>query len=208
MLDGCLQNVNCVPNRPRLLSESAKCDLRRHHRRLRLEALPAVGGAIQDQARRRVPPLMSTAGWLGLYWPLPGEVDLRGLEPLLRGRVALPAVESLDRGIVYRPWAPQRPLIPDRCGIPAPAPDAAPPLEAGEMSLLLVPALAFDGVGTRLGYGGGWFDRLRAEPPWRSVPALAVLPACCRVSGLPRDPWDVPFPGWLDEGGLHWLQVV
>jgi uncharacterized membrane protein YdfJ with MMPL/SSD domain len=51
-------------------------------------------------------------------------------------------------------------------------------------------------------------DRLRSDPAWRAIPALAVLPAGCLMKRLPRDPWDVPFNGWLDEKGLHWLQAV
>jgi 5-formyltetrahydrofolate cyclo-ligase len=76
------------------------------------------------------------------------------------------------------------------------------------MALLLAPALAFDRRGIRLGYGGGWFDRLRSDPAWRQVPALAVLPVACLQEALPTDPWDVPFHGWLDEQGVHWLQPV
>ncbi len=69
------------------------------------------------------------------------------------------------------------------------------------MALLLVPALAVDSSGLRLGSGGGWYDRLRADPAWARVPALAVLPSGCLVPHLPRDPWDIPFDGWLDERG-------
>jgi 5-formyltetrahydrofolate cyclo-ligase len=78
-------------------------------------------------------------------------------------------------------------------------------LPPGQLGLLLVPALALDGRGIRLGSGGGWYDRLRADPAWRAVPALAVLPAACHCQVLPRDPWDVPFDGWLDERGIGWL---
>ena len=163
--------------------------------------------AIQANAARQLVPRLAGGRWLGLYWPLAGEVDLRPLEALLPGRVALPSVEVGDQGLVYRPWDPKTPLALDGCGLPAPAP-TAPPLGAAEMGLLLVPALALDDQGFRLGYGGGWFDRLRAQPPWRQVPAVAVLPSRCRVTAMPRDPWDVPFPGWLDERGLHWLQDV
>ena len=45
---------------------------------------------------------------------------------------------------------------------------------------------------------------LPADPAWGAVPALAVLPAACvSPTPLPRDPWDVPFHGWLDETGVH-----
>lgn len=81
-------------------------------------------------------------------------------------------------------------------------------LGADELALLLVPALALDRRGLRLGTGGGWYDRLRQDPSWRGVPALIVAPSLCRLAALPADPWDVPFDGWLDETGLHWLQPV
>ena len=111
--------------------------------------------------------------------------------------------------------------IAQRYGIPAPAAPLAngpehqleapppPPASGWELSphalgLLLVPALAFDPhSGIRLGYGGGWYDRLRADPAWRAVPALVVLPSACLSANLAREPWDVPFQGWLDEHGVH-----
>ena len=72
----------------------------------------------------------------------------------------------------------------------------------------MAPALDFDREGIRLGYGGGWFDRLRQQSPWNQVPALAVVARGCLVEQLPADPWDVPFPGWLDEQGVHWRDGV
>lgn len=128
----------------------------------------------------------------------------------LQARLALPAVLPPKSGeahgrLIYLPWLPGAPLRPDACGIPAPLPaDGREPLPLSprDLGLLLVPALAVDRTGLRLGSGGGWYDRLRADPAWRSVPALAVLPAACVVDRLPRDPWDVPFSGWLDEHGV------
>ncbi|MFM8974237.1 MAG: 5-formyltetrahydrofolate cyclo-ligase [Vulcanococcus sp.] len=185
---------------------ASKAALRPQFRRRRAERLAATQGPLLEQARRWLPPLLQPGQRLGIYWPLPGEADLRALEaePRLRGRVALPRVSQGSLG--YRPWRANGPLSPDDTGIPAP--DPAPELEPTQLGLLLVPALACDHEGFRLGYGGGWFDRLRSDAPWRAVPALAVLPQACLVEQLPRDPWDVPLDGWLHEGGVHWLRAV
>lgn len=187
----------------------AKADLRRRYRACREQA--DAGRAIAAAAATALAPLVRPGLHVGLYWPIGGEPDLRPLaRPLTAagGLLALPAVSSGH--MRYRPWQPGDTLSPDDCGIAAPPPAATPTgaLEAADLGLLLAPALALDRRGIRLGYGGGWFDRLRAEPAWRSVPALAVLPERCLLEVLPADPWDVPFDGWLDERGLHWLQAV
>ena len=188
---------------------SAKASLRQRFRARRLELLPAAQPAIEAQALRHVPELLAPGQHLGLYWPLRGEVDLRPLRTRLPGRVALPSITPAagdrDAQLVYRSWHDAQVLEPDGCGIPAP-PTCSGELDPETLGLLLIPALACDAAGIRLGYGGGWYDRLRADPAWARVPALAVLPAGCRVSQLPRDPWDVPLQGWLDETGPGWLE--
>lgn len=185
---------------------TGKAELRRHFRGRRRQLLAPAEAALQALARRELPPLLGPADALGIYWPLAGEADLRGLAdlPQLRRRLALPRVR--DGRLSYHRWSPGDPLQADATGIPAPA--AGEPLAPEQLAVLLAPALAFDRRGTRLGYGGGWFDRLRSQPGWGQVTALAVLPAGCLVPELPTDPWDVPFDGWLDETALHWLQAV
>ena len=137
-------------------------------------------------------------GYLGLYWPLDSEVDLRCLKVNLKTPVALPA-SNKEGQINYHPWI-DTPLKKDCFGIPAPLDQ--PVLKAKEMSLLLVPALAIDQNGYRLGYGGGFFDRLRARSSWRSITSLVVLPkACVSKQPLPMDSWDIPFHGWINEDG-------
>lgn len=179
-----------------------KSSLRSQFRRLRLVALAEAEARILALAHREIPALLPAGLRLGIYWPLVGEADLRPLAALGLP-LALPAVggEAPQAArLLYRPWCPGDPLAADACAIPAPL---APELRPEAVGLLLVPALAIDRQGIRLGYGGGWYDRLRADPAWRAVPALAVLPAACVVEALPRDPWDVPLVGWLDESGLH-----
>jgi 5-formyltetrahydrofolate cyclo-ligase len=192
-----------------------KSELRSHWRRRRSAALPGSAAAILSVARRQVPALLPPDRLLGLWWPLAGEPDLLALRQQLPERLALPAIVPWNgagagahagRRLLYRRWREEDDLEPDLCGIPAPAPGDG--LEPEQIGLLLVPALAVDAGGLRLGSGGGWYDRLRADPRWRAIPALAVLPAACVTDALPRDPWDVPFDGWIDEAGLHWAAAA
>jgi 5-formyltetrahydrofolate cyclo-ligase len=185
---------------------SEKLALRRHYGQLRQQSLAEGGGALEAcltaHALSAASLISAPAAHLGLYWPLAGEVDLRPLAQQRSGPLALPAIAH--QRLVYRPWQPGQPLEPDDCGILAP-PAGAGHLAPQQLGLLLIPALAIDLQGVRLGYGGGWYDRLRAEPAWRQVPALAVLPQACVVAELPRDPWDVPLDGWISERGTIWL---
>ena len=135
---------------------------------------------------------------VGLYSPLPGEVDLFSLREQIAAPVALPRADG--EGVVEYLSCSDTTLVPDGCGIPAPSQGI--PLKPEQISLLLVPALSVDVHGIRLGYGGGYYDRLRADPDWADVPAWAVLPSTCLSSTpLPRDQWDVPFHGWITEFG-------
>lgn len=182
---------------------------RRHFRQQRAQQPEEQRRRLLEQAQAGIPRLIGADQRLGLYWPLAGEPDLRELTEALPGRLALPAIRAPQGAgrLGYEIWQPGDPLQPDAAGVPAPAP-AGRPLPASALGLLLVPALAYDRRAVRLGYGGGWFDRLRADPAWRSVPALIVAPAACAVEQLPLDPWDVPFDGWLSERGIEWLQPV
>lgn len=199
---GVLRNLPTQP--PVETGPQTKSDLRRHFRKQRRFAVAAAPGAIATAAAAVVPALLAPPLRLGLYWPIGHEPDLRPLPELLTGpwrhHLALPAIR--ENRLLYLPWEPGDPLAPDGAGIPAPLGHAG--LEARELGLLLVPALAVDPRGLRLGSGGGWYDRLRSHAQWGAVPALAVLPSLCVTPLLPQDPWDVPFTGWLDETGLHY----
>ena len=190
--------------------QASKANLRkvfRTRRLLALEAEPTLQARIRDQARQELRRRHRDGDLhqsVGLYWPLPGEVDLTPLRLELVNELglntALPVADG-QGGMTYRHWT-GAPLTKDSCGIPAPLDQ--PALGAENLSLLLVPALSVDRMGIRLGYGGGYYDRLRCLERWRGVPALVVLPsACVSVQALPSDSWDRPFQGWLSENGFH-----
>jgi len=184
----------------------AKAKSRSNFKTLRSQQLPVVETSIVQQVAKTVQLLINCGklqGHLGIYWPITGEVDLRPLQPTLTLPLALPACHK-DKSLSYHPWT-STPLQKDACMIPAPLNE--PALKADELGLLLIPALAIDQRGIRLGYGGGFYDRLRENWGWRKVPALAVIPqASISTELLPRDHWDVPLDGWICETGMTKLK--
>ena len=143
--------------------------------------------------------------YIGIYWPLKGEVDIRFIKEINNQKVALPS-SSKSKGINYHAWS-NNPLEIDSNNIPAPVGENA--ISPNDISILFVPAIAIDQEGYRLGYGGGYFDRLRERELWFSIPSFVVISNnCISKKPLPRDRWDVPFNGWISEKGLHQIEAT
>jgi len=93
------------------------------------------------------------------------------------------------------------PTLISRLGMLEPAPDALE-VKASLLECILLPGLAFDAQGFRLGYGMGFYDRL-LEPLAGSVLLVGVCSSELRVQRLPRENHDRTV-GWLaDEHGVH-----
>lgn len=136
------------------------------------------------------------------YWPLSGEFDCRPLLQALHAeghRIGLPVVAAKRTPLVFRQWAPGAPLV------PGPFELLQPPEEAAELrpDMLLVPLLAVDRDGYRLGYGAGFYDRTLAALRARGPRPLAVGIAyeAQRVEAVPREPTDEPLDWLVTEAG-------
>jgi 5-formyltetrahydrofolate cyclo-ligase len=96
------------------------------------------------------------------FWPLPGEIDVRPLLLAMLGRghpVVLPVTPTRGLPLTFSRWRPNEALIAGRFGTRHPSGPAVVP------DIVLVPLLAFDRRGRRLGYGAGFYDRtLQALP--------------------------------------------
>ncbi len=172
-----------------------KAQIRKKFKDLRSKSIIDVEELIQLEVRKVID-FQSPKSLIGIYWPLAGEVDLRFLKKVNHISLALPACK--EKGYLsYHRWGDSV-LIKDIYGIPAPL--SEPLVKPSEMKLLIVPALAIDYKGIRLGYGGGCYDRLRSNPDWKKIKALAIVPnACVTKKLLPKDVWDIPFDGWINE---------
>jgi 5-formyltetrahydrofolate cyclo-ligase len=104
-------------------------------------------------------------------------------------------------------WRPGDPLVPNRFAIPEPIVTRRTLRTARELDFLLVPLVAFDNAGSRLGMGGGYYDRtlayLRLRDHWRRPRVVGLAHSFQRVESLPRNAWDVPVDAVATERALH-----
>lgn len=142
---------------------------------------------------------------IGGYCAIRDEADPRALMLALLARghtLALPRMVGRDAPLAFHHWKEVDVLKPGTFGITEPLEDA--PLVTPHV--LLVPLLAFDGNGHRLGYGGGYYDRtlahLRAS---RSVHAIGIAYTGQEVPPLPILAHDERLDAVLTENGLRWL---
>jgi len=133
-------------------------------------------------------------GYIAIYWPLKNEVDIRSLKEKIS--LALPRCKD-KKELLFYPWD-ETALTKDSEGILSPNNSFS--LSYKQISIILVPCLSIDKNLIRLGYGGGYFDKLRRDENWRNVPCIGVLTSNC-VSKMPltRAEWDIPLSGFITE---------
>jgi 5-formyltetrahydrofolate cyclo-ligase len=179
-----------------ILRVRVKTELRKRMRGLR-RTLPASACAARSaRIVERLLGLEPLAGAraVALFWPIEErhEVDLRALDARLRERdvrVAYPGVDPETREMTFRFVQHPDAMVEQGFGFREPAarePEAAP----GELAVVVVPALAVDPRGHRLGYGAGYYDRTlpRFVPP---AVAVAVAFDFQLVAELPQTEHDV-----------------
>jgi 5-formyltetrahydrofolate cyclo-ligase len=197
--------LRCAPDTVFVMEKSdndlqIKAQLRRAGQ-ARRDALPAeIRKAAAEIIAARAFPFAIAPGMIASgFMPLKSEINPL---PLMRkltdagARLALPVVAGRGKPLIMRSWQWGEPLVPGVWGIREPPP-GAPELQP---DILLVPLLAFDRRGHRIGYGAGYYDltiaQLRAKKP---IAAVGIAFAAQEVEIVPRTAFDAQLDLVLTE---------
>jgi 5-formyltetrahydrofolate cyclo-ligase len=136
------------------------------------------------------------------YMPIRTEISpLPAMTRLAEEReISVPVIRGMGLPLAFHRWTPEAEMVEGPFG--AQVPRAAHPVVP---RVLIVPLVAFDRTGGRLGYGGGFYDRtlaeLRAAGP---VLALGLAFAAQEAEALPREATDMALDGIVTEAGVLW----
>jgi len=158
-----------------------------------------IGGGAGEAARHLTAALVPHAGKvLAGYMAMRTEIDPLPAMAAHRGPVCVPVIEGAGLPLRFREWTPGAALTPGAFG-------ALVPESGGWLvpEVLVVPLVAFDASGFRLGYGGGFYDRtleaLRARGP---VTAIGFAWAAQELPEVPVEPTDQPLDLIVTERGI------
>ena len=169
-------------------------------KRLRREALrrrrELSAGAVREKSSRIMGSIFSMNEWaeasLILFYvdSKDNEVETRGaIERAIREgrRVACPITNLATKTLVFSEIHGLDELVPGCFGLLEPREKQAKPVEVADASLVIVPGIAYDGQCNRLGYGGGFYDRVLAEA---SAPSVAPAYDYQIVDEVPMGEYD------------------
>jgi 5,10-methenyltetrahydrofolate synthetase len=146
---------------------------------------------------------------IGAYWPIKGEFDPLPalhrwkedgelLDQPQRRRIGLPVVNKEHKTMTFQAWYPGCPMEEDAYGIPKPK-----DTEVIVPTLLFSPCVGYGPGGYRLGYGGGFYDRMLASLSPRPF-TVGLGYGVGFVPDLEPEPHDIPLDAILNDYGVVW----
>lgn len=187
------------------LMQNGKSSIRRTMRQRRRALTPGECSRLSARLIFRLVrhPFFKKARRIGIYFPNDGEIDVT---PVARTSAEksffLPVLPPLGKKrLWFAPYTKGQHLVLDRFGIPEPL--GGRNVRTEQLDLVVVPLVAFDDAGGRIGMGGGFYDtslEFLARPG--RVSSLRVIGAAYdfqQVETIPKDRWDIPLHGVLTE---------
>lgn len=155
---------------------------------------------LEAQLAEVLAPLLANSHIVGGYCPLPSEIN-----PF----PALEAASASGATVAYPAFADHQAMFRFLAGDPSEAGPWAcfqPPLDAPEVhpDLVLVPLVAIDGKGTRLGQGKGHYDRVLGRLREHGALLIGLGWEVQKVEAtITAEPWDIPLDGFASPAGLE-----
>ncbi len=138
---------------------------------------------------------------ISTYWAIGAELDPGKLERRLRAEghtIGLPCIQGRSEPMLFRTWSHGEPMRERKWGIMEPL-DTAP---AVDPDIMLVPLLAWDRQGFRLGYGGGYYDRtIAALKARKAITLVGFAYDEQRVDAVPHLDYDQRLDWMLTPSG-------
>lgn len=177
----------------------------RHLRRaLTAEQQERAADLLAEHALNVAP--IASAQHIALFLSVDGELNTRPLIAKLwqqKKRVYLPVLHPFATGqLLFLHYTPDTVLIPNRLAIPEPPLDIRYVVTLDQLDVMMVPLVAFDRQGQRLGMGGGFYDRTLQNWQQHGFMPVGLAHECQRVDKLPVAAWDVPLPAVLTPSKL------
>jgi 5-formyltetrahydrofolate cyclo-ligase len=153
--------------------------------------------------------LSSQAQSIACFWPFDGEPDIQPVYQRLLAdgfELALPVISGDDKhGMQFHAWRADTKLVENRFGIAEPAGTDRMPI-AG-FDLLIMPLVAYDRLGNRLGMGLGYYDRhLELIRDSASPLRVGLAYSLQEIEPIGKNTWDIPLHGVVNEHG--WFTFV
>ncbi|MBY4890146.1 5-formyltetrahydrofolate cyclo-ligase [Pantoea sp. DY-15] len=183
-------------------------DIRQHVRHLRRNLTSEQQEQAADQLAEHainIAPI-ANAQRIALFLSVDGEINTRPLIAKLwqqKKQVYLPVLHPFSPGnLLFIRYTPETPLAPNKLRIPEPPLDITQLATLDQLDVMLVPLVAFDYAGQRLGMGGGFYDRTLQNWQQHGFLPVGIAHDCQRVEALPVAAWDVPLPAILTPAKL------